>query len=124
MMPFARNESTKFISPTKTLEYLAGGKPVVSTSIRDVVQPYGELKLVKVADTVPDFVQAVQETLQQKADHSVWLSKVDRFLADISWDVTWERMAVLIQREIKAHKKPQPSLNPQIPMQGRWSPAE
>ena len=41
-MPFARNEATRFISPTKTPEYLAAGCPVVSTSIRDVVRPYGD----------------------------------------------------------------------------------
>jgi glycosyltransferase involved in cell wall biosynthesis len=48
---FADNESTKFISPTKTPEYLAAGKPVVSTPIRDVVRPYGELELVQIAAT-------------------------------------------------------------------------
>ena len=42
LLPFARNEATRFISPTKTPEYLAAGRPVVSTSIRDVVRPYGE----------------------------------------------------------------------------------
>ena len=46
-MPFALNESTRFISPTKTPEYLAAGRPVVSTPIRDVVRPYGELGLVR-----------------------------------------------------------------------------
>ena len=51
LLLFARNESTRFISPTKTPEYLAAGKPVISTSIRDVVRPYGELKLVEIADT-------------------------------------------------------------------------
>ena len=47
MMPFALNESTKFISPTKTPEFLAAGKPVVSTSIHDVVHPYGDKKVGK-----------------------------------------------------------------------------
>jgi UDP-galactopyranose mutase len=42
MLPFARNEATRFISPPKTPEYLASGKPVVSTSIQDVVRPYGQ----------------------------------------------------------------------------------
>ena len=51
MLPFARNESTRFISPTKTPEYLAAGKPVVSTSITDVVRPYAVEKLVRIADT-------------------------------------------------------------------------
>ncbi|MCL2451197.1 MAG: glycosyltransferase, partial [Polyangiaceae bacterium] len=48
MMPFAQNDATRFISPTKTLEYLAGGKPVVSTPIRDVITPFGEMGLVRV----------------------------------------------------------------------------
>ena len=51
LMPFAMNESTQFISPTKTPEYLAGGKPVVSTPIKDVVRHYGQLEGVKIAST-------------------------------------------------------------------------
>ena len=58
LLLFARNEATRYISPTKTPEYLAAGKPVVSTSIRDVVKPYGEMGLVRIADAVPDFVTA------------------------------------------------------------------
>ncbi len=50
LIPFALNESTQFISPTKTPEYLAGGIPVVSAPIRDVVKPYGEMNLVYIAD--------------------------------------------------------------------------
>ena len=57
LLLFARNESTRFISPTKTPEYLAAGKPVISTSIRDVVRPYGELKLVEIADTPDEFIR-------------------------------------------------------------------
>jgi UDP-galactopyranose mutase len=53
LLLFALNESTKFISPTKTPEYLAAGKPVVSTPIRDVVRPYGDAGLVHIAGTVP-----------------------------------------------------------------------
>ena len=49
----------RFISPTKTLEYMAGGKPIVSTSIRDVVSPYGEQGLVRIADTAAEFVAAI-----------------------------------------------------------------
>ena len=61
LLLFARNESTRFISPTKTPEYLAAGKPVISTSIRDVVRPYGELKLVRIADSPTDFIRAAEE---------------------------------------------------------------
>ena len=56
LLPFAINESTRFISPTKTPEYLAAGKPVVSTPIRDVVRPYGMRGLVHIAATADDFV--------------------------------------------------------------------
>nr|WP_242021753.1 glycosyltransferase [Trichocoleus sp. FACHB-90] len=96
LLPFAHNESTRFISPTKTPEYLAAGKPVVSTSIRDVVRPYGDMGLVQIADTVPDFVAAVETALNQSQE-SEWLNKVDEFLADNSWDSTWGSMMQLVE---------------------------
>lgn len=92
LLPFALNESTRFISPTKTPEYLAAGKPVVSTSIRDVVRPYGQQQLVQIADTVPEFVAAVERALQQTSCDSAWLDRVDAFLAQTSWDQTWNQM--------------------------------
>ena len=64
MIPFARNESTRFISPTKTPEYLAGGIPVVSTSIRDVINPYAEQGLVYIADEAGDFIKGIEWALQ------------------------------------------------------------
>jgi UDP-galactopyranose mutase len=97
LMPFARNEATRFISPTKTPEYLAGGKPVVSTSIRDVVRPYGEQGLVRVADTPEDTVAAIEETLAlPPAERAAWLARVDGFLKDHSWNRTWAEMDRLI----------------------------
>lgn len=94
MMPFARNDSTRFISPTKTPEYLAAAKPVISTSIRDVVRPYGERGLVAVADTVEAFVEAAEKAV--RGTTAAWLHEVDAFLAGTSWDSTWERMMALI----------------------------
>ncbi|NMG21120.1 UDP-galactopyranose mutase [Brasilonema bromeliae] len=102
MLPFARNESTRFISPTKTPEYLAAGKPVVSTSIRDVVRPYGNLKLVRIADTVSEFVAAAEMAMQEDTAVSGWLSRVDAFLEQISWDRTWGSMMQLIESAIAA----------------------
>ncbi|MEH2444291.1 MAG: UDP-galactopyranose mutase [Nostoc sp.] len=102
MLPFARNESTRFISPTKTPEYLAAGKPVVSTSIRDVVRPYGESKLVRIADTVSEFVTAAEQAMQEDTPASEWLSRVDVFLEKISWDRTWASMMKLIDSAIAA----------------------
>jgi UDP-galactopyranose mutase len=94
---FARNDSTRFISPTKTPEYLAAGKPVVSTSIRDVVRPYGKLGLVRIADDAAEFVKAAAEIgMDERVDDAAWLARVDEFLAKISWDRTWGEMAELI----------------------------
>jgi glycosyltransferase involved in cell wall biosynthesis len=100
LLPFARNESTRFISPTKTPEYLAAGKPVVSTSIRDVVRPYGEQGLVHIADTVGDFISAVEAAMGDD-DAQAHLSHVDAFLAHNSWDRTWEQMTHLVERVVK-----------------------
>ncbi len=94
LLPFARNESTRFISPTKTPEYLAAGKPVVSTSIRDVVRPYGDLGLVRIADTPKEFVAACEAALAE--DSAAHLEKADAFLANLSWDKTWSQMEDLI----------------------------
>ncbi len=98
MLPFARNESTRFISPTKTPEYLAAGLPTVSTSIRDVVRPYGDLGLVGIADEPTAFVAAIVSAL--KADRTGWLAKVDEYLKTYSWDITWKKMTKLIAPRI------------------------
>lgn len=103
LLPFAHNESTRFISPTKTPEYLAAGKPVVSTSIRDVVNPYGQMDMVYIADTVAQFITAIEAALNQNSDPS-WRIKVDTFLAQTSWDSTWEGMIQLVESVIYPRK--------------------
>ncbi|OKH43919.1 UDP-galactopyranose mutase [Calothrix sp. HK-06] len=100
MLPFARNESTRFISPTKTPEYLAAAKPVVSTSIRDVVRPYGDLNLVRIADSAVDFIEKAEKAMQEDTPKSNWLSRVDAFLEQISWDRTWNSMMQLINETL------------------------
>jgi len=94
ILPFARNEATRFISPTKTPEYLAAGRPVVSTSIRDVVRPYGDQGLARIADSVPEFVAAIEAALTE--DPSSRRARADAFLSQLSWDATWARMTQLI----------------------------
>jgi UDP-galactopyranose mutase len=98
IMPFARNDATKFISPTKTLEYLAAGKPVVSTSIRDVVSPYGERGLVRIADEAPAFVAAATAALAERGTEEQRRHRraCDAFVAQTSWDTTWQRMSRLV----------------------------
>jgi UDP-galactopyranose mutase len=106
LLPFACNESTRFISPTKTPEYIAAGKPVVSTSIRDVVRPYGELGLVRIADTVAEFVAAAEAAMNENPNESGWLLMVDAFLMQISWDRTWANMMQLVESALGGRKKP------------------
>ena len=100
LLPFARNESTRFISPTKTPEYLAAGVPVVSTSIRDVVRPYGEMGLVGIADEPEAFVAAIERALRE--DASARLARVDTLLAHNSWDHTFAAMLRLIEEQMPA----------------------
>jgi UDP-galactopyranose mutase len=119
MLPFARNESTRFISPTKTPEYLAAGKPVVSTSIRDVVRPYGQERLVRIADTIAEFVAAAEAAMSEDTQASGWLDRVDAFLEQISWDRTWSSMMQLIESALatrleKSIASQQPSTNGKI----------
>ena len=101
-MPFARNDATKFISPTKTLEYLAAGRPVVSTSIRDVVQPYGNEHLVRIADEPHAFIAAINAALAERgtADEVVHARARDAMLARTSWDQTWARMHALVEEAL------------------------
>jgi UDP-galactopyranose mutase len=89
MLPFAHNESTRFISPTKTPEYLAAGRPVVATSVRDIVRPYGERGLVRIADTPDSFVSAIAAALIDGACPR----EADDFIAGLSWNRTWSEMS-------------------------------
>jgi UDP-galactopyranose mutase len=111
LMPFARNESTRFISPTKTPEYLAGGRPVVSTPIRDVVRPYGDLGLVEIAGDAGDiqgFVAAAERALAlaqaPRAEREAWLQRVDEHLAHGSWSRTWRQMSDLLDSAVAARR--------------------
>ena len=94
LLPFARNEATRFISPTKTPEYMAAGKPIVSTSIRDVVRPYGQQGLVRIADEVRPFVEACEAAMTE--DPSARIRLADAFLRQTSWDGTWRRIRRLM----------------------------
>jgi len=103
LMPFAINDATRFISPTKTPEYLAAGLPVVSTPIRDVVRQYGELGLARIASTADEF--------QREAEHALtygmsmkWRERADGFLRTLSWERTWEQMNSLIEEIAEAEQ--------------------
>lgn len=106
LLPFAINEATRYISPTKTPEYLAAGKPVVSTPITDVIRPYGQMDLVRIAGTPEEFIDAIEASLKPEATSKEWLERVDQFLANISWDQTWAGMSELIDRVSLHRRKP------------------
>ena len=96
MLPFARNDATRFISPTKTPEYLAAGCPVVSTSIRDVVRPYGEGGLVAIADDADQFVAAIARAMTPAGRAGV--QRAQALLQTMSWDRTFNEMRAQIDR--------------------------
>lgn len=99
LIPFAINESTQYISPTKTPEYLAAGKPVISTPIIDVMNPYHDLGLVHIVATAKDLIDVATGELNI-TNKQEWLMNVDEYLKGISWDATWERMDELMQLEV------------------------
>ncbi len=96
LMPFALNDATRFISPTKMPEYLAAGKPVVSTPVADVGRRWGHLDATFIAENPDDFASKAAAAIALAARPGDWLNQIDRDLAGLSWDSTWERMRVLI----------------------------
>jgi UDP-galactopyranose mutase len=102
MLPCARNRSTLFISPTKTPEYLAAGRPVVSTPVRDVVRSYGATGLAHIAEDAAGFSAAIDRALAE--DPIARQRRADACLADMSWDRTWASMWALIERALGRRK--------------------
>jgi len=99
MMPFALNDATKYISPTKTLEYMAAGKPIISTAIHDVVRDYSES--VSIISTSDEFSEAI-DTLLFKAGNVLDIVDYEEILEKTSWDATAEKMQSLLKNTVKA----------------------
>jgi glycosyltransferase involved in cell wall biosynthesis len=99
LMPFALNESTRYISPTKTPEFLAAGVPVVSTAVADVVRTYGGAGLVEIASDAASAVASAE--LLMGRPKAAWLDQVDAALAGTSWDRTWAGMNRLIRGKLE-----------------------
>ena len=111
LMPFALNEATRFISPTKTPEFLAAGVPVVCTPVADVVRDWGGRDaggsaLVRIAADATAVVAALQATLAEP--RAPWLARVDARLARMSWDMTWQAMLAEI-RTARDATRPSPA---------------
>ncbi|MFY9349631.1 UDP-galactopyranose mutase [Sphingobium sp.] len=112
IMPFAINEATRFISPTKTPEYLAAGKPVVSTPIVDVVRHYGDLAAVRIANRSAPFADACEAALALARSGGAWLEAADGVLAGMSWDRTFQQMHGLIEEAIARSAHVHPIVSP------------
>lgn len=106
IMPFALNDATRYISPTKTLEFLAAGLPVVSSPITDVIRPYGERGLVEISADPEAFVACADQVLARPRDR--WLRNVDALLAGMSWDRTWAAMLVSMRKVDRRRRRPVP----------------
>jgi UDP-galactopyranose mutase len=101
LMPFARNRSTEFISPTKTLEYMAAGKPIVSTPIRDVEEPYSDI--VYLGGTPEEFMASCEHALAvDAAEREERRARMREVLARTSWDKTAEQMNALLHDAARA----------------------
>lgn len=105
LIPFLLNESTRYISPTKTPEYLSAGVPVVSTAIRDVVNPYGISRLVKIGADATEFIDAIEGFLKEDKNNRTWLNKADKFLSQNSWNKTVSDMKRIIYLSLQNKSK-------------------
>ena len=103
IMPFAINDATRFISPTKTPEFLAAGLPVVSTPVRDVVRPYGELGLARIATNAKEFVDAAEQAMAFTMGMK-WRERADAFLETMSWDSVWSSMNALVEELLSSRQ--------------------
>ncbi len=101
LIPFLLNEATRYISPTKTPEYLSAGVPVISTPIHDVVSPYGDEGLVKIAKNDTEFLEAAEELLSM--DVATFLPVADAFLSKQSWTLTFEKMKERITQTLHSN---------------------
>jgi UDP-galactopyranose mutase len=123
LMPFARNAATRYISPTKTLEYMAAHKPIVSTSVADVVTQYGGSGgAVRIAPDLASFVRTVQAALDETAEEREARVVAERtILAQNAWDAIVARMAAQMdaaaRRSSAALAVPLPA-RPPAPLRG------
>jgi glycosyltransferase involved in cell wall biosynthesis len=98
LMPFALNEATRAISPTKTLEYLAAGLPVVSTRVPDVVADYGGV--VHLADDAAAFAAGCRQVVTDSA------AERERRIRHIKKRQEWDNIAATMHGLIRPELAP------------------
>jgi glycosyltransferase involved in cell wall biosynthesis len=105
LLPFALNEATRFISPTKTLEYMAAERPIVSTPITDVAEPYGDI--VRLGRTPEEFVAACEAALAEtEEERTRRVGRMREVLARTSWDATASAMQRLLNDAVGRRRAP------------------
>ena len=108
LLPFALNESTRFISPTKTLEYMAAGKPIVSTPLTDVAEPHGHVVHI---GTGEHFVALCEQALRETPAQALRRRQLMRAVVEeTSWNATADKMHELLEsgrrEQAGTHRKP------------------
>ncbi|MFN8528571.1 MAG: glycosyltransferase [Anaerolineae bacterium] len=101
LIPFALTDSTRYLSPTKTLEYMAAHKPIVSTAIDDVRELYGDV--VRIGDTHDEFITHIEAALaenpQSKRSSDRWARELS-LLDENSWDRIAQRMTAILETRL------------------------
>jgi glycosyltransferase involved in cell wall biosynthesis len=92
-MPFAMNEATRFINPTKALEYMATGRPIVSTPVEDVVAQFKDV--VTIAEDVPAFENACERVAAHPDSQ-----RIERGLALVQRN-SWESIVACLEQHIE-----------------------
>jgi UDP-galactopyranose mutase len=96
LMPFALGPATRYISPTKVLEYMAADRPIVSTPITDVAEPYGDI--VHLGRRPEEFVAACERALSAPAaERAKRRQLARRVLERTSWEETVRRMEEIVR---------------------------
>ena len=114
LLPFALNDATRYISPTKTLEYMAAERPIVSTPIRDVVDPYGAI--VHIGPTAVDFVAGVAKALSLSAEErSRMVDQMRAVVRETSWEGTARQMEALVAACPTHERKSGTEMSPHVP---------
>ncbi|HEU4631507.1 MAG TPA: hypothetical protein VFS08_17265, partial [Gemmatimonadaceae bacterium] len=93
LMPFAMNEATQFINPTKSLEYMATGREIISTAVPDVISNFGSV--VKVAPSHDDFIRLCRQAVEQPDQKAI-----ERGLKMAS-ENSWESIVNKLEQHIR-----------------------
>jgi glycosyltransferase involved in cell wall biosynthesis len=88
LMPFALNEATEYINPTKALEYMATGRTIVSSAVSDVVRNFGSV--VKIANSHAEFISLCEAAL--KNPEAEVIERGIEMAAENSWESIIEKM--------------------------------